>query len=109
MKSYAVGADMHRRIMDVFVAMRCTLASLAPLLSRIETTELRQLRLEDAQARNEERFKLILDAMQDKRFPPLSISNVGGGMIELEDRIVRFVARCIKVCAVLSAKFSPPV
>ena len=25
-------------------------------------------------------------------------------MIELEDRIVRFVARCIKVCAVLPAK-----
>ena len=63
------------RIMDVFVAMRRTLASLAPLLSRIETTERRQLRLEDAQARNEERFKLILDAMQDKRFPPQKWKN----------------------------------
>ena len=63
------------RIMDVFVAMRRTLASLAPLLSRIETTERRQLRLEDAQARNEERFKLILDAMQDKRLPPQKWKN----------------------------------
>ena len=63
------------RIMDVFVAMRRTLASLAPLLSRIETTERRQLRLEDAQARNEERFKLILDAMQDKKFPPQKWKN----------------------------------
>ena len=52
------------RIMDAFVAMRRTLASLAPLLSRIEATERRQLKQEDAQARNEERFKLILDAMQ---------------------------------------------
>ena len=45
------------RIMDVFVAMRRSLASLAPLLSRIEATERRQLKQEDAQARNEERFK----------------------------------------------------
>ena len=58
------------RIMDVFVAMRRSLASLAPLLSRIEATERRQLKQEDAQARNEERFKLILDAMQDKKFSP---------------------------------------
>ena len=27
----------------------------------------------DAQARNEERFKLILDAMQDKKFPPQKV------------------------------------
>ena len=61
------------RIMDVFVAMRRSLASLAPLLSRIEATERRQLKQEDAQARNEERFKLILDAMQDKKFPPQKV------------------------------------
>ena len=61
------------RIMDVFVAMRRALASLAPLLSRIEATERRQLKQEDAQARNEERFKLILDAMQDKKFPPQKV------------------------------------
>ena len=61
------------RIMDVFVAMRRALATLAPLLSRIEATERRQLRQEDAQARNEERFKLILDAMQDKKFPPQKV------------------------------------
>ena len=58
------------RIMNTFVAMRRALATLAPLLARIEATERRQLKQEDAQARNEERFKLILDAMQDKRFPP---------------------------------------
>ena len=61
------------RIMDVFVAMRRSLASLAPLLSRIEATERRQLKQEDAQARNEERFKLILNAMQDKKFPPQKV------------------------------------
>ena len=61
------------RIMDAFVAMRRALATLAPLLSRIEATERRQLKQEDAQARNEERFKLILDAMQDKKFPPQKV------------------------------------
>ena len=61
------------RITDTFVAMRRTLASLAPLLSRIEATERRQLKQEDAQARNEERFKLILDAMRDKKFPPQKV------------------------------------
>ncbi|MBR4654943.1 MAG: hypothetical protein IKO72_16420 [Kiritimatiellae bacterium] len=42
--------------------MRRTLATLAPLLSRIEATERRQLKQEDAQVHNEERFKLILVA-----------------------------------------------
>ena len=53
--------------------MRRALASIAPLLSRIEATERRQLKLEDSQVRNEERFKLILDAMQDKKFPPQKV------------------------------------
>ena len=61
------------RIMNTFVAMRRALATLAPLLARIEATERRQLKQEDAQARNEERFKLILDAMQDKKFPPQKV------------------------------------
>ena len=61
------------RITRAFVAIRRTLATLAPLLSRIEATERRQLRQEDAQARNEERFKLILDAMRDKKFPPQKV------------------------------------
>ena len=56
--------------MRAFTAKRRALASLAPLLSRIEATERRQLKQENAQVRNEERFKLILDAMQDKKFPP---------------------------------------
>ena len=61
------------RITRTFVAMRRTLAMLAPLQSRIEAMERRQLKQEDAQARNEERFKLILDAMQDKSFPPQKV------------------------------------
>ena len=69
----ATAVSVSIRIMDVSVAMRRTLASLAPLLSRIEATERRQLKQEDAQGRNEERFKLILDAMRDKKFPPQKV------------------------------------
>ena len=60
------------RIVDAFVAMRRTLMSLAPLLSRIETAERRQImdqaKNDANQVRNEERFKLILDAMQERSF-----------------------------------------
>ena len=58
------------KIMDVFVAMRKALASFAPMLTRLDVVERRQI---VDQARNEERFKLILDAMQDKRFPPQKV------------------------------------
>ena len=58
------------RIMDAFVAMRKALASFAPMLMRIDNVERRQI---IDQAHNEERFKLILDAMQDKKFPPQKV------------------------------------
>ena len=57
--------------------MRRALASIAPLLARIDATERRQIadqaKNDANQVRNEERFKLILDAMQDKRFPPQKV------------------------------------
>ena len=57
--------------------MRKALASIAPLLARIDATERRQItdqaKNDANQVRNEERFKLILDAMQDKRFPPQKV------------------------------------
>ena len=71
----AVAASV--RITETFVAMRRALASIAPLLDRIEATDRRQIadqmRNDANQARNEERFKLILDAMQDKKFPPQKV------------------------------------
>lgn len=65
------------QIMRTFFAMRCALASMAPILARIEANERRQIadqaKNDANQARNEERFKLILDAMQDKEFPPQKV------------------------------------
>ena len=78
------------RIMDAFVAMRRALASIAPLLARIEATERRQLRQEDAQAHNEERFKLILDAMRDKTFPPQKVF-FDGQIYDAFDQMKKFV------------------
>ena len=78
------------RIMDVFVAMRRTLATLAPLLSRIEATERRQLRQEDAQVHNEERFKMILDAMRDKKFPPQKVF-YDGQIFDAFEQMKKFV------------------
>ena len=65
------------QIMRAFNSMRKALASIAPLLARIEATDRRQIadqiRNDANQVRNEERFKLILDAMQDKKFPPQKV------------------------------------
>ncbi len=72
-----VAIQVSIRIMNTFVAMRKALASIAPLLARIEATDRRQIadqaKNDANQARNEERFKLILDAMQDKTFPPQKV------------------------------------
>ena len=72
-----IAIDVSIRITNAFVAMRKALSSIAPLMARIVEAERLQLeektaRLAD-QARNEERFKLILDAMRDKKFPPQKV------------------------------------
>ena len=82
------------RIMDAFVAMRRALASVAPLLARIEATDRRQiadqLRNDANQAKNEERFKLILDAMRDKAFPPQKVF-FDGQIYDAFDQMKKFV------------------
>ena len=82
------------RIMDAFVAMRRALASVAPLLARIEATDRRQiadqLRNDANQAKNEERFKLILDAMRDKTFPPQKVF-FDGQIYDAFDQMKKFV------------------
>lgn len=61
------------QITNTFVAMRRVLASMAPLLARIEETERRQLedhtRQIADQCKNEERFIQIFDAMDKQTFP----------------------------------------
>ena len=82
------------RIMDAFVAMRRALATVAPLLARIEATDRRQiadqLRNDANQVKNEERFKLILDAMRDKTFPPQKVF-YDGQIYDAFDQMKKFV------------------
>ena len=65
------------RIMRAFTSMRKTMVSLAPMLMRVEAVERQQLldrqRQIVDQERNESRFEMILDAMQDKTFPPQKV------------------------------------
>jgi len=96
------------RITRAFVVMRKTLASMAPLLSRIETTERRQFRLEDAQARNEERFKLILDAMQDKKFPPQKVF-YDGQIYDAFEQMKKFVRMARQELVIIDPYFADSV
>ena len=59
-------AAVNVAIMRVFVAMRKAIASVAPILERIETVEKRQI---TDQAHNEERFDAIFRAMDGGEFP----------------------------------------
>ena len=104
--SRAIAANI--QIMRAFNAMRKALASLAPLLARIEATERRQLKQEDAQARNEERFKLILDAMQDKRFPPQKVF-YDGQIYDAFEQMKKFVRMAKKELIVIDPYFADSV
>ena len=104
--SHAIAVNI--QIMRAFNAMRKTLASLAPLLSRIEETERRQLKQEDAQVRNEERFKLILDAMQDKRFPPQKVF-YDGQIYDAFDQMKKFVLMAKSELIVIDPYFDDSV
>ena len=65
-----IAAQISVRITRVFVAMRKALASIAPILSRIDTVERRQIA---DQSRNEERFDTIFKAMDGGDFPPQKV------------------------------------
>lgn len=62
-----VAVEASIRITKTFVAMRKALASVAPVLNRLETVERRQIVV---QARNEERIDTIFKAMDGGDFPP---------------------------------------
>ena len=93
------------RIMDVFVAMRKALASFAPMLMRLDVVERRQI---VDQARNEERFKLILDAMQDKKFPPQKVF-YDGQIYDAFEQMKKFVRMAKKELIVIDPYFADSV
>ena len=100
------------RITQAFVAMRRALASIAPLMARIEAADRRQIadqmRNDANQARNEERFKLILDAMQDKRFPPQKVF-FDGQIYDAFDQMKKFVRMAKRELIVIDPYFDDSV
>lgn len=65
-----VSVQVSIQIMDAFVVLRRTLASMAPVISRLETVERRQI---VDQSLNEERFETIFKAMGEGDFPPQKV------------------------------------
>ena len=65
-----VAVQVSIRLMNAFVAMRRALASVAPILSRLDAVERRQI---TDQSRNEERFDTIFKAMDGGDFPPQKV------------------------------------
>lgn len=100
-----IAALVSIRITNTFVEMRKTLASVAPLLSRIEATDRRQIA---DQLRNEERFKLILDAMQDKSFPPQKVF-YDGQIYDAFEQMKRFVLMAKRELIVIDPYFDDSV
>ena len=65
-----IAAQVSVRIARAFVAMRKALASVAPIITRLEVAERRQI---TDQQRNEERFDAIFKAMDGGDFPPQKV------------------------------------
>ena len=98
----SVAIETSIRITNTFVAMRKALASIAPLLAKIEETDRRQI---VDQVRNEERFKMILDAMQDKEFPPQKVF-FDGQIYDAFDQMKKFVRMAKKELIIIDPDFA---
>ena len=65
-----IAVEVSVRVINIFVAMRKALASVAPIITRLEVAERRQI---VDQQRNEERFDAIFKAMDGGDFPPQKV------------------------------------
>jgi len=106
----AIAANI--KVMRTFVSMRRALASIAPLLERIEATDRRQIadqiRNDANQVRNEERFKLILNAMQDQSFSPQKIF-YDGQIYDAFEQMKKFVLMAKRELIVIDPYFDDSV
>ena len=107
-----MATEVSVRITRAFVAMRRALASMAPILARIEANERRQIadqaKNDANQVRNEERFKLILDAMQDKEFPPQKVF-YDGQFFDAFEQMKKFVRMAKTELIVIDPYFADSV
>ena len=68
-----VAVQVSIRIMRAFVEMRRTLATLAPVMVRLDNLERKQLKQQESIEVNDANIKIIFDAMRSKDFPPQKI------------------------------------
>lgn len=91
--------EVNIRIMREFVALRKTLASLSPMLARLETVERRQI---TDQSRNEARFDEIFAKMSEGDVPLAQVFYQGKSW-DAKSLLVKFIRRAKKDLVVIDA------
>ena len=109
-------AEVNVAIMRAFVAMRKALASIAPVMSRLDAIERRQIadqtRNDENQKRNEERFDMIFKAMDGGEFPPQKVFFEGRhyDAYSFAKKLVRkAIVECCQCESVASFNFQFPI
>ena len=98
-------AEVNVAIMRTFVAMRKSLASIMPILTRLDTVERRQI---VDQTRNEERFDVIFKAMDENDFPPQKIF-YDGQIYDAFEQMKKFVQMAQQELIVIDPYFDDSV
>ena len=94
-----MAVEVSIKIMDAFVAMRKALASMAPVMARLDMVERRQIA---DQARNEERFDAIFKAMDGGAVPEQSIF-YQNRFWDAKSLLIKFIKRAKKELIVVDA------
>ena len=95
----AVAVQVSIQIMDAFIAMRKTLASITPMMTRLENIERRQI---TDQFRNEERFDQIFARMSEGDIPLAQIF-YQGKFWDAKSLLIKFIRRAKKELIVIDA------
>ena len=98
-------AEVNVAIMRAFVAMRKSLISIAPILTRLDNVERRQI---IDQTRNEERFDVIFKAMDGNDFPPQKIF-FDGQIYDAFEQMKKFVQMAQQELIVIDPYFDDSV
>lgn len=94
-----VAVQVSLRIMDAFVAMRRALVTMAPMLTRLEAIERRQI---TDQSRNEARFDEIFAKMSEGELPEHQIF-YQGKFWDAKSLLIKFIRRAKKELMVIDA------
>lgn len=87
------------RLMNTFVEMRRTLTSMAPMMTRLEAVERRQI---TDQSRNEARFEAIFEKMSEEEVPVHQIF-YQGQFWDAKSLLIKFIRRAKKDLIVVDA------